>query len=158
MTDILQVVNVTNFNEAAHKWLLTPDPITDEVMQCRCILLEPRTMEHLDGGLHFHWLNKVLQVSSETTPGGILLILVRESAHNKKLISRVKQLLKEEKTVSSFTLCKLTIKNLKVHSVLDIIDQNPKSNELTRTKQFSFSYCKALLWVITRKNDEVRLL
>lgn len=76
-----------------------PDSDTEEVMQCKCILLEPRSLEHLENGLHFQWLNEVLQVSSSSKPGGIILILVRETAHNKKLIAKVEELVQNQKKV-----------------------------------------------------------
>jgi hypothetical protein len=80
--------------------MTTPDPTNNEIMQCRCILLEPRKLEHLENGLHLDWLNKVLQVSSNSNPGGIVLILVRETAHNKKLIARIEKLLNDEQKVA----------------------------------------------------------
>jgi hypothetical protein len=93
------LVHISQFNESAFNWITNPDPTTNEIMQCRCILLEPRKIEHVDQGLHLAWLNQVLQVSSNSNPGGTILILVRETAHNIKLINRINNLLEEEKKV-----------------------------------------------------------
>jgi hypothetical protein len=45
-----------------------------------------------------------------------------------------------------------------VHTIIDVVDESPLNNHLSRTKDFSFTPCKSLLWIVTRKNDHVSVI